>query len=252
VRLSSNGTTKTLVVTGGKPAIFDAVEAATGAYAFSFDAGLQNIVLGIDPKTGAKKIDESRIPGDGSTKFICPFTIGGKNWLPSAFNPNSKVLFVPLFEACADYIPVNPGERGLLSTGVRTAIKPRPDGDGQYGRLEAINLETRKVAWVARQYAPRTSGVLATAGGVVFAGSLDRVFAAYDDANGQELWRVRMNDVPSTAPISYLVNGKQYVAMVVGSGGHHNANVAPITPDIRNPPDRGAAVWAFELPPDGR
>ena len=59
---------------------------------------------------------------------------------------------------------------------------------------------------------------------------------------------VRMNDVPSTAPISYLANGKQYIAMVVGSGGHHNANVAPIAPDIRNPPDRGAAVWVFELP----
>lgn len=252
VRLPSNGTMKTFVVTGGKPAIFDALDASTGAYAYSMDLGLQNIVLAIDPKTGAKKIDETKVPGDGRTTFVCPDTIGGKNWLPSSYNPTTKLLFVPLFEACADYVPVAPGERGLLSTGVRPSLRPRPGGDGKYGRLEAINLETRKVAWVARQYAPRTSGVLATAGGVVFAGSLDRVFAAYDDANGQELWRVRLNDVPGTAPITFMATGKQYVAMVVGGGGHHGANVAPITPDIRNPPDRGAAVWVFELPSEPR
>src|SRR5262249_21750945 len=157
----------------------------------------------IDPKTGAKTIDQSRVPGSGKTTFVCPNTIGGKNWLPSAYNPQTTLLFVPLFEACVDYVPVVPGERGLLSTGVRLAMRPRPDSDGNYGRLEAINLGTRKVVWVARQYAPRTSGVLATAGGVVFAGSLDRVFAAYDDATGKELWRARLNDMPSNAPITY-------------------------------------------------
>jgi glucose dehydrogenase len=54
---------------------------------------------------------------------------------------------------------------------------------------------------MTRQRAPQSSGVLATAGGVVFAGALDRVFAAYDDASGRELWRVRLNDVPNSAPI---------------------------------------------------
>jgi alcohol dehydrogenase (cytochrome c) len=250
VRLSLNGSPKTYVVTGGKPAIFDALEADSGKYVYSMDLGLQNFVLSIDPTTGAKKIDETKVPGDGTTKFVCPDTIGGKNWLPSSYNPTTKLLFVPLFEACVDYVPVAPGERGLLSTGVRLSLRPRPGSDGKYGRLEAINLETRKVAWVTRQYAPRTSGVLATAGGVVFAGSLDRVFAAYDDADGRELWHVRLNDIPGTAPITYSANGKQYVAVVVGGGGHHNANVAPITPDIRNPPDRGAAVWVFELAED--
>lgn len=250
VRLSLNGATKTYVVTGGKPAVFDALDAETGQYAYSMDLGLQNFIRSIDPKTGAKEIDATKVPGDGTTKFVCPATIGGKNWLPSSYNPETHLLFVPLFESCVDYVPVAPGERGLLSTGVRLSLRPRPGSDGNFGRLEAINLETREVAWIARQRAPWTSGVLATAGGVVFAGSLDRRFVAHDDVTGEELWSVRLNDIPSNAPIAYLADGQQYIAVVVGGGGHHNANVAPLTPEIRNPPDRGAAVWVFALPTD--
>jgi alcohol dehydrogenase (cytochrome c) len=147
-----------------------------------------------------------------------------------------------------DLTPVAAGERGSLSTGVRWTLRPRPDGDGKYGRLEAINIDSRQVAWVARQRAPQTTGVLATAGGVLFAGALDRVFAAYDAATGVQLWKTRLNDVPNSAPISYSVNGKQYVAMVVGNGGAQAVTFPPLVPEIQNPPDRGAAIWAFELP----
>ena len=107
--------------------------------------------------------------------------------------------------------------------------------------MQAINLETKKIVWTMRQRAPQTSGVLATAGGVVFAGSLDRVFAAYDDATGRELWRARLDDVPNSAPITYSVNGRQYVAMVVGNGGAQAATFPALVPEIKNPPDRGAA-----------
>ena len=248
VRLSLDGATKTYVVTGGKPAVFDALDAETGQYAYSMDLGLQNFIRSIDPKTGAKEIDDTKVPGDGTTKFVCPATIGGKNWLPSSYNPVTHLLFVPLFESCVDYVPVAPGDRGLLSTGVRLSLRPRPGSDGNFGRLEAINLETRDVAWIVRKRAPWTSGVLATAGGVVFAGSLDRRFAAHDDGTGEELWSVRLNDISSTAPIAYMADGRQYIAVVVGGGGHHSANVAPLTPEIKNPPDRGAAVWVFALP----
>jgi alcohol dehydrogenase (cytochrome c) len=147
-----------------------------------------------------------------------------------------------------DLTPVGPGGRGSLSTGVRWTLRPRPDSDGKYGRLEALNLETKKVLWTNRQRAPLSSGVLATAGGVVFAGALDRVFAAYDDADGKELWRVRLNDVPNSAPITYSIGGRQYVAVVVGNGGAQAATFPALVPEIRNPPDRGAAIWVFQLP----
>ena len=92
------------------------------------------------------------------------------------------------------------------------------------------------------------TGVLATAGGVIFAGALDRWLTAYDDATGKNLWRVRLNDVPNSVPISYTANGKQYIAVVVGYGGAQVASFPQLTPEIPLPVTRSAAIWAFELP----
>jgi alcohol dehydrogenase (cytochrome c) len=249
VRLPVRGQTRTLVVTAGKLGIFDAVDSGTGRFAFSIDVGLQNIVTEIDPETGVKTIDASLIPGDGKLKMICPHGAGAKNYLPASYNATSRTVFVPLTEACMDVFPIPGGAgRGALSSGVNWGIRPRPDSDGNFGRLQAINLETRRTLWTARHRAPQTSGVLATAGGVVFAGAFDRVIRAYDDANGKVLWQTRLNDVSSSSPISYSVDGKQYVAVVVGQGGFHAASYAVLVPELTSPPDRGAAIWVFTLP----
>jgi alcohol dehydrogenase (cytochrome c) len=242
------GVNKTVVVTGGKTAVFDALEADTGKYLFSMDMGLQNVVTAIDPKTGAKTINPNTIPGDGEAKMVCPHAGGAKIWLPSSYNAGTKTLYLPLNESCMDLVPVEPGGRANLSTGVRWTLRPRPGSDGKYGRMEAVNLETRKVAWTERQRAPQTTGVLATAGGVVFAGALDRTLKAYDDTTGKELWKIRLNDVPNSSPITYTANGKQYIAMVIGNGGPQATGFAALVPEIQNPPDRNAAIWVFELP----
>ena len=89
-------TRKTLLATGGKQAIFDLVEADSGKYAFSFDLGVQDVVIGIDPKTGAKQINPRLIPGGGDTITTCPHAGGAKSWLPESYNPDSKVMFVSL------------------------------------------------------------------------------------------------------------------------------------------------------------
>ncbi|HLG56180.1 MAG TPA: PQQ-binding-like beta-propeller repeat protein [Vicinamibacterales bacterium] len=248
VQLPVGGANKSVVVTGGKQAIFDAMEADTGKYLFSMDLGVQNVVKSIDPRTGDKVIDERLVPGDGETKFVCPHAGGAKSWLPSSYNPRTKILYVSLVESCMDLTPVAPGGRGSLSTGVRWSLRPRPNSDGLYGRIQAINLEKRQTVWTDRQRAPMTTGTLATAGGVVFAGALDRTFVAYDDATGARLWQTRLGDVPSNAPISYVVGGRQYIAMVVGNGGAQAATFPALVPEIRNPPDRGASVWVFALP----
>jgi len=248
IRLPVNGETRTLAVTAGKMAIYDAMDAATGGYVFSMDLGLQNVVTAIDPKTGVKTVNPQVIPGDGKRKMVCPHPGGGRNWLPPSYNSETKILYTPMVESCMDLIPVAPGERGSLSSGVRWTIRPRPDSDGKYGRLEAINLETRKVVWINRQHAPQTTGLLATAGGIVFAGSMDRYVRGYNDANGELLWETRLNDVPNSCPITFAVNGRQYLAVVVGNGGSHPSTWPPLVPDIRNPPGGGAAIWVFELP----
>jgi alcohol dehydrogenase (cytochrome c) len=250
VRLPLFGEMRKAIVTGGKQAIFDTLDAATGLYATSVDLGLQNVVTGIDPKTGAKIIDAKLLPGDGDTKFVCPHAGGARSWLPTSFDPATRLIYVPLVESCMDLTPVPAGERGNLSTGVRWTLRPRSDSDGKYGRIEAIDIATKQAKWVARQRAPQTSGVLATAGGLVFAGALDRAFSAYDAASGAQLWKTRLNDVPNSAPITYMVKGKQYIAVTVGNGGPQAATFPPLVPEIQNPPDRGAALWVFELPDD--
>jgi PQQ-dependent dehydrogenase (methanol/ethanol family) len=248
ITMPVNGAPRKLVVTAGKEAIYDALDAATGQYVFSKDLGIQNVVVAIDPKTGAKKINPGVIPGDGNVHLVCPHSGGGRSWIPTSYNPGTKILYTPMVESCMDLIPAPLGERGNLSSGVNWHIRPRPETDGNYGRVEALNLETKNVVWIDRQRAPQTTGVLATAGGVVFAGALDRNFTAYDDANGKILWQVRLNDVPSSCPITYGVNGKQYVAVVVGNGGAQALTWPPLVPEIHNPPGGGAAVWVFELP----
>ena len=249
ISLPVNGANRKLALTSGKMAIYDAVDAETGQYAFSIDLGLQNVVTAIDPKTGAKTIDPKIVPGDGETKTVCPHAGGSKNWNPASYNPGTKMLYVPLVESCMDLIQVKTGERFSLSSGVRWTVRPRLDSDGKYGRLMAIELGSHNVIWTQRQRVPITTGVLATAGGVLFEGSMDRRFRARDDASGEVLWDIRLNDVPNSAPISYTANGKQYVAIVVGNGGAIPMTWASLIPDVQNPPDRGgAAVWAFEVP----
>ena len=248
IHLPVNGADQKLVVTSGKMGIYEGMDAASGKYIFSHDLGIQNVVASIDPKTGEKTINPDVIVGDGKPHTICPHPGGGRSWIATSYNAATKIMYVPMVESCMDLIPAPPGNRGNLTSGVNWFIRPRPDTDGNYGRVEAFNLETKKVLWIDRQRAPQSTGVLATAGGVVFAGSLDRYLKAYDDATGAVLWQVRMNDVPSSCPITYSVNGKQYVAVVVGNGGAQTATFPVLVPEIQNPPDRGAAVWVFELP----
>ena len=109
------------------------------------------------------------------------------------------------------------------------------------------DLATRKTVWIQRQRAPQSSGVLATAGGLVFAGALDRWFTAYDAGNGEPLWKIRLSDVPNSAPITYSVNGKQYIAVVVGYGGPQVATFPVLVPEIRMPAAPSSSIWVFEL-----
>lgn len=248
IDLPVDGQSRHLVVTSGKMGIYEGMEAASGRYVFSKDLGLQNVVQSIDPRTGEKTINPEVVVGDGKPHLICPHPGSGRSWIATSYDAATKILYIPLEEACMDLIPAPPGQRGNLTSGVNWTIRARPDSDGKYGRIEALNLATRQVVWTDRQRAPVTTCALATAGGVVFAGSLDRYLKAYDAATGRTLWQVRMNDVPNTCPITYSVKGKQYLAMVVGSGGPLTLTFPVLVPEIQNPPDHGAAVWVFELP----
>jgi len=100
-----------------------------------------------------------------------------------------------------------------------------------------------------RQRAPVTSGVLATAGGLVFVGGLDRMFSAYDAQTGALLWSARLNEVPASVPITYSAGNQQYIATIVGGGGSQSTAYATLVPEIRNPTNRAATIWVFQASP---
>ena len=128
MQLPVRGQMRTLVVTAGKIGIYDAVEAATGRFVFSIDLGLQNIVTAIDPETGHKTIDTSRIPGDGTVKLVCPHGAGVKNYLPASYNATSKRGVCAAHRSVHGRLP-DPRRRGARRAVLRRQLgHPAPAG----------------------------------------------------------------------------------------------------------------------------
>ncbi len=249
ITLPVHGKPADLVVSGGKMAVFDAVDRASGTYEFSKDLGLQTLVTAIDPKTGKKIIDPKLEPAANKTDFICPDATGARNWPATSYDPETHILYVPLTESCMDYtwVPGTPAQTAAGGLDIRYELRLRPESDGKMGRVEAVNLETKKVVWMDRQRAPIASAMLATAGGIVFAGSQNREFTAYDSATGKALWHVGLNATPSSSPITYNAGGKQYVAVVSGGGGPLDASGSSLAPEFDDPAG-GTTLWIFKLP----
>ncbi len=249
IDLPVDGRPRSLVVTGGKIALFDAMDRATGRFVFSRDLGVQNLVLSVDPRTGEKTINPALEPEPGKAKLLCPGSSGARSWPTTAYNPATHILYVPMIEDCADWTYQPRDAAATAAGGIDMRFVPRhmPDADGNFGRLEAINLATGQVVWTRRQRAAVASSMLATAGGIVFNGSVDRTFSAYDEMTGKVLWRARLNASPSSSPITYSVKGQQYVAVVTGGGGAFDAQGRGLNPEIDNPAG-GTTLVVFKLP----
>jgi alcohol dehydrogenase (cytochrome c) len=241
--LQIDGKPRRTITTAGKLAIFDTLDAATGKYLFSKDVGLQGLVAAIDPKTGAKTVAAKFKPEANVEKLVCPSALGGRNWPATAYNPQTGVLFVPLNESCMKF-EWTPGPTFDM---VPYPVTP-PGSDGMIGRVEAIDLATQKTLWVRRERAVHASSILATAGGLIFEGTRDRWFRASDDRTGKVLWQVRLNGSISSSPITYSVNGVQYVAVTTGGGAALDGMMGALTPEIRTPAS-GVTLWVFRLPP---
>ena len=114
----------------------------------------------------------------------------------------------------------------------------------------ALDLFTQELAWDIRTRVPQSSAVLTTAGGLVFSATPDRYFRAFDDRDGKVLWESpRLNDVPNAFPISYMVDGKQYIAMPVGSSGLQGNSALATAQELMAVRGAGSSMlWVFELP----
>lgn len=241
INLPVNGEMRKTIVTGGKEAIFEALDAATGDYLFSIDLDMQNVITEIDSRTGAKTLNPAAIPEPGqvlaglSMNGICPDALGARNMQSTSYNPNSGILYIPMQDTCVNNL-----------TGKRWQKYPNPEENGLWGMVKAVDLKTREVLWTTRQFAPPASGNLTTDGGLLFTGSIDRWFKAVDQRSGEILWQQRLDNSPSSYPITYRVDGKQFVAIATNSGSFY-ANGMERTAGITNPPT-GASLWVFALP----
>jgi alcohol dehydrogenase (cytochrome c) len=253
IEITFQGERRKAVINMGKLGILDAVDAATGDYLFSMDMGLQNVVTDIDPDTGKKTINPYTVPQLEEQRLICANHYGAKSWPPAAFNPISKKLFLPLNEGCLETGPE--GRYQILTTNIQLREALFPGSNGNMGRVQALDLENQEFDWTHRQPSPVISSILATAGGVVFAGDLNRQFRAFDDATGEILWEGLLDDVPSSTIITYMVNAVQYVAVVAGQTGYHvndwsrmySIFAEPEGMPVNDAPKGGAAIWVYAL-----
>uniref|UniRef100_UPI003983798F outer membrane protein assembly factor BamB family protein n=1 Tax=Phenylobacterium sp. TaxID=1871053 RepID=UPI003983798F len=134
-----------VVMNIGKMGILDALDAKTGAYLFSTDAGTQNVILAIDPKTGAKTTDPQRWPDKTRSTLICPSASGARSWPWTSVDPRTEQLYVPLTQWCMTFGPPAGSGFQLLSSGVGLTPTDHPDAvaSGKMGALQAMDLKGR-------------------------------------------------------------------------------------------------------------
>jgi PQQ-dependent dehydrogenase (methanol/ethanol family) len=159
----------------------------------------------LDPRYGAPR-------GSGRTTGVCPASIGMKYLQPAAYSPQTHLFFVPLNNLCMD-LEILPGGRDV-------AVTARAGPGGVRGRFLAWNAAAAALVWENREPLAVAGGALATAGGLVFYGTLDGWLKALDQSTGREIWKYRTPAGIVGNPITFLgPDGRQYVAVVSGLGG---------------------------------
>ncbi len=180
-----------------------------------------NVFKGVEPGTGRPIVDPEHKPGTDKTASFCPSLWGGKDWPPAAYSPQTRLLYIPANEnLCSEVTAEVPkyvaGER---YTGVtKNVLRIRANAD-HIGELQAWNLDTGQKVWTTKLPTENWGPVLATAGGVLFSGgTADRLFRAFDAKTGAILWQYPTISGVNGVPVSFAVDGKQYIAVQSGWG----------------------------------
>jgi PQQ-dependent dehydrogenase (methanol/ethanol family) len=234
---------KRQVITGipGKTGIVYTLDRKTGEFLWARPTVHQNVVATIDGATGAvTENTDTMFTAEGQTRQVCPGMNGGKNWPAGAYSPNTGLMYFPLQNLCMEAKSL-PAGSSLYDISARGTLAP---GVTDAGTVHAISVETGATAWKYSQRAGALS-LLATGGGLVFGGDTAGRFRAFDDRSGKVLWEVNLGSPVSGYPVTFAVNGKQYVAVSTGpslvAGG-----VNFTTPDIK--PSATNQMYVFALP----
>ncbi len=192
-----------------------------------------NWATGYNLKTGQPEVVADKVPHTGQYAMdICPSSTGGKDYIPSSFDPQTGLLYIPAHNTCMDYEGMSVNYiAGTPYLGASVRMYPGPGG--YQGELVAWDVEHQKEVWgIKDPLFPVYSGVLSTGGGVVFYGTMEGWFRAVDARTGKILWQFKTGSGIIGDPITFTANGKQYVAIFSGIGGWMGASALPtVTPD---------------------
>ena len=233
------------VVTGipGKTGVVYTLDRETGEFLWATPTIVQNVISSIDGATGVVSENAELVfTAAGQTVLACPHASGGKDWEAGAYSPLTNTMYMPLRNVCSRMRAMaEPDEqdeaRRLYSIAWRPEIAP---GTDHVGSVQAISAETGQVVWNYQQRAA-TMALAATGGGLVFGGDVNGRFRAFDDRTGEILWEVNLGSPVSGFPITYAVDGRQYVAISTGYG-----RFLELTPELR--PSANNNLFIFALP----
>ncbi len=240
------GVPKKLLLNANRNGFFYVLDRTDGKLLAANPYAKVNWASRIDLKTG--RPIETEIPAKaraGERVVVWPSYLGAKNWEPMSYDPKRGIVFANTLNFGGRYKAVPAKYKiGTFYLGVDLGEGLWEFPEGPRGHLKAIDPMTGKSKWEQPSDIPRFSGVLSTAGGVVFSGRLTGEFEAFDSDTGKNLWSFRTGSGIEGQPITWEQDGVQYVAVSVGSGGVYNL----LSGDERlRAIPAGGSLWVFAL-----
>jgi lanthanide-dependent methanol dehydrogenase len=227
VDLPWKGTTRKVLLQPDRNGYLYVVDRATGEVLSAEPFAYLNTTNGVDLTTGRLRSNPAKAARLGVVvRDACPASPGAKDWTPSAFSPRTGLLYIPHNNLCQDVEALEANYiAGTPYVGMNVRMRAGPGGHrGEFTAWDPVN---GRPAWKLKERFPVWSGALATAGDVVFYGTMDGWFRAVDARTGKLLWQYQTGSGIIGQPISYRgPDGKQYVAVLSGVGGWAGAIVA--------------------------
>ena len=249
--LPMNGKTTPVIMQANRNGFFYVIDRANGKLlsAKQFVDGV-NWATGIDLKTGApiEAPNNSKRPGlKRKASDVCPNLLGGKNWMPMSYNKVTGLVYIPTMNLCMDMEGIQEDyKRGQFYLSVNFDLgKMGPGGHG--GGLKAWDPVAQKTVWMNKNSLPFNGGTMTTASGLVFAGDIQGMFRAFDGKTGKELWKFNTGSGITAAPMTYTIDGKQYVAVVSGRTQSIPAFLGEIGEKMVNASPEGGTLFVFAL-----